>query len=143
MLKESINFDTQYADDCGYAVVTQNTNAIHYIKIITPQILKSRHFLCNEEKTEHHVVSRKNNDYSWKKCKYLGSKLSTDDDIIHRTPLTNNTMNNLNEVWKSNLPINTKMIIFNGFIQSVFMYNTCLWIVKKRIHNNMNSIHTK
>ncbi|OAF70815.1 hypothetical protein A3Q56_01405 [Intoshia linei] len=52
MLKESINIDTQYAEDCGYAVVTQNTNAIHYIKIITLQILKSRHLLCNEEKTE-------------------------------------------------------------------------------------------
>lgn len=62
MLQESINIDTQYADDCSYALVTQNTNANNHIKTITPQILKSRHLLCNEEKTEHHVVSRQNKD---------------------------------------------------------------------------------
>ena len=50
MLKQAININTQYADDCGYALISKDPSIAEYIKSTVPSILKNRHHICNEEK---------------------------------------------------------------------------------------------
>ena len=107
--------------------VTKDKRTVEYIKSTTPGILKSRNLLCNEDKTEQHVVNRYNRYGTWSKYKYLGSKLDTEEDMKNCTILGTTAMNNLTEIWTSNVSIEKRMEIFNSFIRSVYMYNSCLW----------------
>ena len=57
--------------------------------------------------------------------------------------LATNAMNNLTEIWKSNINIEKKMEIFNAFIRSVYMYNTCLWTVTSKTKNKIDATQRK
>lgn len=139
IMKDSINIDTQYADDCGNAIITKDKRVVEYIRTSTPGILRSRYLQCNEEKTEQHTVNRENRYGTWAKCKYLGTKLDTEEDRKHRTSLATTSMNNLSDLWKSNIDIMKKMQVFDAFVRSVYMYNTCLWTVTNRIRNKIDA----
>ena len=49
----------QYADDCGYAIISQTNELMKYRATTIPPSLKRRNLNCNEEKNEDYEV--KNN----------------------------------------------------------------------------------
>ena len=129
--------DQQYADDTGWIGV----NAKHKtdkIKREIPQKLKKNNLFVNEGKTEEYHIKR-GGDNSWKKCKYLGSHLDTEQDIKRRKSLaisTYNKMKNILENRKTSIP--TKKRIFKCYIESVLLYNSELWTMTKKLNDEID-----
>ena len=102
--KESLMLNTEYADDIGKNIISQNNEGIHianYQKLLIPYELKERQLECNPEKTEQFTIKRKGNE-SWKHMKYLGSKLDTNEDISRRKLLAMTAMIKLKHLWENN-----------------------------------------
>ena len=126
--KNSINIDQQYADDISYA--TTNSATRENIKMTVPKKLKKRNLNVNLEKTEEYTISRTADD--WKKCKYLGSLLETENDIKRRKGLAIDAFNTLNKFFANpRASITTKAKIFKAFITSIFLYNSEIWTLTK------------
>ena len=135
---QTLTIDTQYADDCGHAIVSDNKVLVNYIKAATPAILKMKNSYCNEAKNEEHTINRANrNNGSWRTCKYLGSLLDTKCDIQRRKILAIEASKSLQNIWKSKLTINIKMQIFDCLVRSIYMYNSCLWSVTETIQKQI------
>ena len=142
--KQTLNIDTQYADDCGHAIISENKILVNYIKATTPGLLKMKNLYCNELKNEEHTITHKNrNSGSWRNCKYLGSLLDTKSDIQRRKMLATETSKSLENIWKSKLTIKLKMTIFDCLVRSVYMYNACLWAVTDTIQKQIDSTQRK
>ena len=86
-------------------MVTKDKRAVENIKSTIRGSLRSRNLMFDEDKTEQHAVNHNNRYGAWSKCKYLGSKLDTDEDRKNRTMLTTTVMNNPAEIWISNVNI--------------------------------------
>ena len=132
--------DQQYADDIGWIATGRSEHVLNEIQSKTTEKLKERNLKVNQEKTELYNVKRKG-DESWKKCKYLGSLLDTEEDIKRRTQLANQTYYNLQKTLKSNkLSKKTKIKLFQTFIQSIFLYNSELWSTTKKLENKVDAL---
>ena len=141
---QTLNIDTQYADDCGHAIISDNKILVNYIKATTPSILKMKNLYCNESKNEEHTINHANrHNGSWRKCKYLGTLLDTKCDIQRRKILATEASKSLENIWKSKLTIRLKMKIFDCLVKSIYMYNACLWTVTKTIEQQIDSTHRK
>src|SRR6266581_2799535 len=100
--------------------------------------LKNRNLIVNNSKTEKLNIKR-NGDENWKKCKYLGSFLDTEKDISHRkqmSMLSYNTHQNILQDKKLNLK--TKIRIFESYVSSIFLYNSELWTLTKKLENEID-----
>ena len=93
-----------------------------------PPSLKRRNLNCNEEKNEDYEIRNKGED-SWKSCKYLGSLLDTQKDIVRRKILTLDAMKTMNKIWRSKIRNTVKCRIFNACIAPIFLANSELWTV--------------
>jgi hypothetical protein len=93
--------DQQYADDIGWITTGNSKQVLDYLQTSTTTKLKERNLNVNQEKTEVYNIKRKGNE-NWKKCKYLGSLLDTEEDIKRRTQLANQTYYNLRKTLQSN-----------------------------------------
>ena len=123
--ENTLCIDQQYADDIGWA--TTEKGKCREIKRTIPTRLKERNLFVNNEKTEEYNIKREGTD-SWKKCKYLGSLLDTEQDIKRRKCLAIDTYNNFRNIFQSkNNSTETKMRIFTAFVNSIFLYNSELW----------------
>ena len=87
----------QYADDCGYAIISQTNELMKYRATTVPPSLKRRNLNCDEEKNEDYEVKNKGDD-RWTACKYLGSLLDTEKDITRRKILALNAMKTMNNI---------------------------------------------
>lgn len=133
----AIPIDQQYADDIGWA--TTNKGKCAEIKRTIPTKLKERNLFVNNEKTEEYNISREGKD-DWKMCKYLGSLLDTEHDIKRRKGLAIDTFNNFKHIMDSNkVSIETKMKIFQAFINSIFLYNSELWTLTKSLSHKIDT----
>ena len=141
--KETMNIDTQYADDCGNAVIGNSKHQINYIKATIPGILKKRQLFCNKAKDEEYEVNHKNRNGTWKKCKYLGTLLETTEDIKRRKSLAIESAKSLDKIWKSNLTIILKMSMFDCLIKSVFLYNSVLWTITNTINKKIDIVQRR
>ncbi len=137
LIDNALLIDQQYADDTGWIGI----NAKHKTDKITreiPQKLKRNNLFVNESKTEEYQIKR-GGDNSWKKCKYLGSLLDTEQDIKRRKSLaisTYNKMKNILENRKTSIP--TKKRIFKCYIESVLLYNSELWTMTKKLNDDID-----
>lgn len=134
--------DQQYADDVGWIEVNGKDKTAKVKKLI-PDQLKQKNLQINEEKTEEYTISR-NEDKSWKKCKYLGSMLDTEEDIKRRKGLammTYNKMKNVIEHKKTSKK--TKQRIMQAYIESIFLYNSELWTLNKQSEKDINIFQRK
>ena len=128
--QHNLTIDQQYADDIGWA--TTNTGLTTNIKKNVPPILHERNLNINLDKTEEYIISKEGPE-NWKKCRYLGSLLSTEEDINRRKSLAIHTFNQLKHVFNSDkTSINIKMRIFQAYVCSVFLYNSELWTLTKK-----------
>ena len=125
MTDNSITIDQQYADDTGW--ISNSSLVIKDIEEKVPSKLKERKLQVNEEKTEKYNI-RRGGDSNWKKCKYLGSLLDSQEDIQRRKCLANSAFNKIKDVISSKkIGIKTKLRIFKALVESIFLYNCEIW----------------
>ena len=126
----------QYADDTSW--ITSSKETKENIKKEVPKILKLKNLQVNEGKTEEHTVKR-GGDESWKTCKYLGSFLDTESDIKRRKVLAMNAYNELKYIFENKkVSLTVKLRIFKWHIESIFMYNSELWTVTKKLESTID-----
>ena len=74
-----------------------------------------------------------------KKCKYLGSLLDTEHDISRRKILATTAYNQLKQIFESKkVQIPTKVRLLKSHIESIFLYNSELWTLTKKLENTIN-----
>ena len=111
----------QYADDCGYAIISKDQHIMKHTAVTIPSKLKKRNLICNESKNEDYIVTR-NGSKEYQKCKYLGTMLDTNTDFKRRKILATTSMSNFKHVWESkHLPLRIKMRIFNACVAPVML----------------------
>ena len=99
----------------------------------------SRNLQVNNNKTEEHVI-RRNGPEEWKQCKYLGTLLSTEEDIKRRKQLANAAFTQYKTILTSkNIELKVRLRLFNALISSVFLYNSELWTLTKTQIKNIDA----
>ena len=127
----------QYADDISW--VANNKLKIDQVKDKIPQKLRKRNLKVNQTKTEEYEITRNSADEKWRKCKYLGSLLDSNEDINRRKQLAMMAYNKLKFILDSKKTSTLlKMRIFSSFIASIFLYNSELWIMNKKIEHKID-----
>src|SRR3989442_7212307 len=97
--------------------------------------LHIRNFIINQEKTEKYKINTDSDD-SWKKVKYLGSLLGTKEDITRRKQLAMMSYNKYKNILESNkISLKFRIGLFNVYIASIFLYNSELWTLTKKLNN--------
>ena len=145
MQQESLIIPAQYADDCGYAIVSKSEHIMKYQATVLPEILKKRNLSCNKSKTESYMISRSNNcDQKYKKCKYLGSLLDTTEDFKRRKLLTIDCMKTFTPVWKNKyVSLETKHRIFKTYVTPIMLYNSHLWTTNITLNLQINAFQRR
>ena len=134
--------DQQYADDISWA--STDTSVLKNIEEIVPRILESRNLHVNTSKTEKYSISRNSPSDSWKSCKLVGSKLDTESDITNRKVLANLAFNTLKPIFKEKkCSQNVKLAIFSALIESIFLYNSEIWTLTKKLENEIDVFQRK
>ena len=140
---QAIELAVQYADDCGYAILSENKNLMNYRATTIPPTLRKRNLMCNEEKNEDFLIKNKGNE-TWKSCKYLGSLLDTAKDIKRRKALTISAMKDSDHIWKS--PVfsqKSKLRIFESYIKPIFLSNSELWTTTSSLEGQIDSFQRR
>ena len=133
----SILINQQYADDIGW--ISNAKHRTEQIKRTIPDKLKSRNLQVNKNKTEEHHIKR-NGGEEWKKCKYLGTLLDTEEDIKRRKQLANAAFIQYKEILTSKkIELKVRLRLFNAYISSVFLYNSELWTLTKTQENKIDT----
>ena len=134
----SILINQQYADDIGW--ISNAKHRTEQIKRTIPDKLKSRNLQVNKNKTEEHHIKRNPGGEEWKKCKYLGTLLDTEEDIKRRKQLANAAFIQYKEILTSKkIELKVRLRLFNAYISSVFLYNSELWTLTKTQENKIDT----
>ena len=140
MKNQYFTLEIQYADDISK--ISNNTAEIEQTKKSLPKILKKRGLIMNETKTEEYIISK--NEEKWKKCKFLGSLLGTDEDINRRKGLAINCLKPMKKYFTNKkLTIKTKTKLFNTYVGSIFLFNSELWTLKKTDEKKIDCFHRR
>ena len=137
----ALTIDQQYADDIGWA-----STATHVLEDIENKVtiqLDKRNLKINQSKTEKYKITR-NGDDSWKKCKYVGSLLGTEEDIERRKLQTNIAYCTLKQIFNSKqISESVKIRIFKALLESIFLYNSELWTLTKTLESKIDSFQRR
>ena len=109
-------------------------------------MLKINNLEINKSKTKkkHNINVRKRNDESWKKCKYLGSRLDTKTDIMQRKILTTTNYNILDYLLKSkHIPEKLEMKLFITHTECIFLYSSEQGTLTKNLEQQIDSFHRR
>ena len=132
-----IEIDPKYAD--GLTFIRSDKSQMRNVKRAIPQMLSDGNLEENKSKREDYDIP--STDDSWKKCKFLGSMIDTENDCKNRTVLAAGTMTILKDLFSSHtLSIKTKVRIFEGYVSSIFLYNSELWVVDQILEGYVSSI---
>ena len=130
----------EYADDFTYITTCKQLRILKKREL--PPVLAKRGLVVNETKTEEYSISREGDD-RWKRCKLLGSLLSTEEDIARRKALAVAAISSKSEIFYSNLDIPMKMRAFNVYVGSIFLYNSELWGLTKTQKDAIDAFHRR
>ena len=132
----------RYADDISW-IVTGSHDLIQHYKETVPPKLKERNLHCNHEKDEEYTITRHGNE-NWKNCKYLGSKLGTEEDFKNRKQNAILAMEAWENIWKhKRIPLEQKHKYFKTFVEPVFLYNSELWTMSATLRGRINSFQRR
>jgi len=120
---------------------TTSVNKTKHIEIEAEQKLNKRNLKINKSKTEKFKISgSKDDNNSWKKCKYLGTMLDTEEDIDNRKKLTLFVFNKYRaKLTNKKLSLAVRLRLFNSYIKPIFLYNSELWSCNNNNNNNNNN----
>ena len=139
--KHNVEIDPKYADDISYLRTEERKR--NQIERCVPPMLKESNLDVNEDKTEKYDISRISDD-TWKKCKYLGSLLDTEEDIKRRRGMFIDTFRTLESIITSKkVSEGVKIRIFKTYLESVFLYNSELWTLTKTLEKNIDGFQRK
>ena len=113
---KEVSLDQQFADDIGRADNSEENIEKHVN--MDSEKLKKRNLSINKDKTEKYKISIKSDD-EWKKCKYLGTILDTENDIIRRKQLSMAAYQQYKHLFESKkLSLKVRMRLLNGHYQN-------------------------
>ena len=134
--------DQQYADDISYA--TTNKEVKNSIKEETPDTLKRKNLLVNNDKTEEYEIHRNSKNKEWQKCKLVGTLLGNDEDIKRRKQLACAAFSKNKQVLCSKkISLNIRVRIFIALIASIFLYNCELWTLSYKAKQKIDTFQRK
>ena len=129
--------DQQYADDIGW--ISTAKHITDRIKENIPKKLKERNLQVNEGKTEEYTIKRGGGE-EWRTCKYVGSLIDTYEDIKRRKKLAMAALNQHRHSLLSNkIRLKTRIRILNAYITSIFMYNSEVWTLTKKLEKEIDT----
>ena len=132
----------QYADDICWLGIN-SAHSIENIKKKIPGLLEKRNLIINNEKTEEYQI-QKEGDMEWKKCKYLGTLLDTENDMRRRKGLANDAMKKIRNITRDRrLDDDIKLRAFNAYTTSIFLYNSETWTLSKGTSEAVDSYHRR
>ena len=151
---KSVNItDVDYADDL--AVLTNNIQdamkLLHKIEEAASEI----GLYINAKKTEYIIINIENNTFEIRDLngnllkvvedfKYLGSYIaSTERDIEIRIGQAWGALNQLDKIWKSNLPKNLKKDFFRAAVESVLLYGSTAWTLTTSLEDKLDGTYTR
>ena len=137
-----IEIDPKYADDISY--IRSDESKVNQIEMIIPQMLKDEGLYINKSKTEKFHISR-DSDMSWKKCKYLGSLLDTEEDITRRKGLAQDCFKTFEKILTNTKHTSetTRIRVFKTYVESIFLYNSETWTITQRLENTIDSFQRR
>ena len=143
--------DVDYADDL--AVLTNNVqdamSLLHKIEEAASEI----GLYINAKKTEYIIVNL-DQTIELRDCngklikvvtdfKYLGSYIaSTERDIEIRLGKAWGALNQLDTIWKSNLPIKLRRNFFRAAVESVLVYGSTAWTLTTALEKKLDGAYT-
>ena len=137
-----VEIDPKYADDISF--LRSEESKINQVERIIPAMLEESGLYVNKTKTEKYHISRQSPDESWRKCKYLGSLLDTNEDIKRREGRAIDSYKTLSRIFESRyISEEVKIRVFKTYVQSIFMYNSELWTMTKELENRVGIIQRK
>ena len=136
-----IEVDPKYADDLTF--IRSDKTKINQIKRTIPKALEEFDLKLNLDKTEEYQITDKN-EVEWKDCKHFGSKLDTITDINRRKGLAIDTYKTLEHIFNSSKISNSiKIRTFQTYVTSVFLYNSELWTLTKKLEEEIDIFQRK
>ena len=132
--------DPKYAEDISF--ISTDETKVTQVKRLLSDLLKKGNLIENESnRKEFRIPDEKD---LWKKCRCLGSIMDTESDINCRKGFTISTMRILELLLKSHtVTIKTKLNLLKAYVQSIFLYNSKLWITTKTIADKVDSYQQK
>lgn len=144
--------DVDYADDL--AVLTDNIqdamSLLHKIEEAASEIglyinaKKTEYIIVNLDKTIEIRDCKGNLIKVVTDFKYLGSYIAfTEKDIEIRLGKAWGALNQLDTIWKSNLPINLRRNFFRAAVESVLVYGSTAWTLTTALENKLDGAYTR
>ena len=129
---------------CFYSCYNiNNRQGIEQVKLETPPLLRARNLQINQGKTEEYSISVGGND-AWKTCRYLGTLLDSDSDILRQKQLAYGAMNKIKPIIEDrHLRLEIKVRAFNAYVTSVFPYNSETWTLTKAGTQTVDIFHRR
>ena len=79
-----------------------------------------------------------------KNCKYFDSYLDTETDITRRKQLSMASFLLLkSRLTNKKISLRVRMRIFNAYVTNIFLYNSELWTLTKKLENMIDVFHRK
>jgi hypothetical protein len=144
--------DVDYADDL--ALLTNNiqdaTALLHKIEEAASEVglyinaKKTEYIVINQDQTCEIRDSSGNLIKVVKDFKYLGSYIAfTEKDVEIRLGKAWGALNQLDTIWKSNLPENLKRNFFKAVVESVLVYGSTSWTLTNALENKLDGAYTR
>ena len=134
--KDIILIDQQYVDDIGRAA--NNVQNISSLEANIIARIQKYNLHINKGNIEQYCIKR-NGEEHWRNCKYLGSLLSTTEDIKKIKQLANVVYSKLKyilEDWRTIFKI--KIRTLDVYVGSIFLYNSELWTVTQDMEDQID-----
>ena len=144
--------DADYADDLAVLadILKDATTLLHNIE----KTAKETGLYLNADKTEFICLNQEASEgmksLSGEKIKqvadfkYLGSYVaSTERDVGIRIGKAWGALNQLDKIWKSNLPDNLKRNFFRAAVESVLTYGSISWTLTSQLEKKIDGAYTR
>ena len=133
-----VQIDPQYADDISF--IRSDESKTNQIERMIPQMLQDEGLYINKSKTERFKISR-NSDTNWKKCKYLGSLLDTEEDIKRRKGLAQDCFKTFENILTKSKQTSEviRLRVFKTYVESIFLYNSETWTLSKQLEHTVDA----
>ena len=131
------------------------------VKRMIPNMLEEYNLIINQDQTEMYKISR-TSDEEWKKYKYLGPMLGTEEDINWRKSILLDAFKTMEDInWRKSLLLDAfktmenillrskkisekiRICVFKTYLESVFLYNSELWTLTSTLDKQIDSFQRK
>ena len=144
--------DADYADDSAVLayVLKDATFLLHSIERTAKEIrlyldADKTEFLCfNQDASEGMKSLNGEKIKQVEDFKYLGSYIaSTEHDVNIRLGKAWDALNELDKIWKSNLPDNLKRNFFRAAVETVLLYGSVSWTLTTHLEKKIDWAYTR